>query len=166
MEKKNQNNNQPQQQKKKFNWTLFTQISSIVVFAACFIYMIYQVVAFDEADMWIPIICLTIAVLVAFSFFKETFVYSKKALRNRIILYVIVFVVLAIPNLIGNIVLCYSGRYINDAMYMDIVNDGNTVTGALTVTILAELMTFAFLSALILFIIEMSIKQSLKREGL
>ncbi len=167
MEKNNNKNNQENKEspapKKRFNWTLFVQISSIVVFAACFAYMIYQVVAFDEADMWIPIICLTIAVLVAFSFFKEKFWFSEKGFRNRIILYIVIFAVLAVPNAIGNVVLYFSGRYKNDEMFMELVNEGNTPSGVLGVTIGAEILTFAFLAAIIIFIIEMSMRQSIKR---
>lgn len=167
MEQKNTENNQQNQkpqQKKKFNWTLFWQISSIVVFAACFAYMIYQVIAFDEAVMWLAIICHIITVLVAFSFYKDTFIYSKKAFRNRILLYVIAFIVLAIPNIVGNFTLVSSGRYLKDKLFMELIDKGNSIKTTLGVTIAAEVMTFAFLTAIVLLIIEMSIKQSMKRE--
>ena len=160
MDEKNKQTPEQPNGKKNFNWTLTFQISAIVIFAALFAYLIYQVVVFDEAAIWIPILCLTIAVLVGFSFFKETFIFSKKAFRNRMIFYGIAVFVLALPNLFGNVALCYSGRYVNDKMFMDLIASQGTPTSALTVTILAELMLFAFLSAIILFILEMNIRRS------
>ena len=157
--KNNQSNPKP---KKKINSTLIIQIIGCVMLAACIGYMIYQVVLNDYADLWLPIISLVIAVLLGFSFFGLTFIYSPKGFRNRILLYVGVFVVLCIPNLVGNIVEFYSGRAMNDASIVEIATE-YSYSGACTINALAEIMTFAFLSALILVVVEMLIRDSLKK---
>ena len=66
----NKNKQNEQKPKKKINSTLIIQIIGCVMLAACIGYTIYQVVMYDGADLWLPIISLVIASILGFSFFS------------------------------------------------------------------------------------------------
>ena len=158
----NKNKQNEQKPKKKINSTLIIQIIGCVMLAACIGYMIYQVVLYDGADLWLPIISLIIAAILGFSFFSKIFIFSKKSFRNRLFLYGGLFVLLCIPNLVGNIVEMYSGRAMNDASIVEVATE-YSYSGACTINMFAEIMTFAFLSALLLLVVEVLIRDSLKK---
>ena len=158
----NKNKQNEQKPKKKINSTLIIQIIGCVMLAACIGYTIYQVVMYDGADLWLPIISLVIASILGFSFFSKTFIFAEKGFRNRILLYVGLFVILYIPNFVGNLIAMYSGRAMNDPSIAETAAT-YSYSGACTINIIAEVMTFAFLSALLLLVIEVLIRDSLKK---
>ncbi len=165
MEENKKPENEQKPKKKKFNSTLLWQILGIVVFVACFAFTIYEVVVFDEVDMWAPILCFTIAIMLAFSYFKNAFIFGKKAFRNRLFLFIGACFAMSIPNLIGNIVMFATGRYKNDAAAVELIaKNGIKASTACTVTVLAEILTFALLCALVALCIEMLIRDSIKKQ--
>ena len=151
--------------KRKFNYILMLEIIGIIVFCACMTSAIYQVVVYQHADEWYLLFSFVIASLLIIVFFKNTFIFSKKALRNRILLYAGLLLALCLPNMIGELVEYGLSNYETLPDVAKMINDyGFGLQQICAINCLANILAFAFMGTVLAFLIEMILKDNLKKE--
>lgn len=162
----NNKDKKPKKIKKKFNYILLIQILGLVALAACLFETIYQVVCYKNADDWLVILCYIMAVILIVTFFKKQFIFDKKAIRNRILLYVGLLIILCIPNIVGEIILYTSAGYGDIPEVIKLVgNNGFSYASACAIRCFSDVLTIAFLDAILVFLVEMMLRENLKKLG-
>lgn len=156
-------NNKPKKEKKKFNYTLFIEILGLLALAGCLFETIYQVIVYGVCDEWCVLICYVITVLLTIIFFNKTFVFDKKAFRNRMLIYIFSAVVFCIPNIIGEIVMYSNGKYLALEDVTNLVTQGYSLRSICVIRCFSEILLIAFLCAILAFIIEMMLRDNLKK---
>lgn len=156
-------NNKPKKEKKKFNYTLFIEILGLLALAGCLFETIYQVIVYGVCDEWCGLICYVITVLLTIIFFNKTFVFEKKAFRNRMLIYIFSAVIFCIPNIIGEIIMYSNGKYLALKDVTKLVTNGYSLRSICVIRCFSEILLIAFLCAILAFIIEMMLRDNLKK---
>ena len=137
--------------------TILLKIFSVVLFLGTIGYIIHNYVKNGSIDAWCICLAIFFSLIIAFIYFTKTFLFCPKAKRNRILLYVIIPFVFAIPSVLSIICEFISGKYLENADVMSMINSGFPKIFVLLLWVFIVLFLYSIICAVVAIYVEKSI---------
>ena len=137
--------------------TILLKIFSVVLLLGTIGYIIYNYVKNESIDAWCICLAIFFSLIIAFIYFTKTFLFCPKAKRNRILLYIFVPFVFAIPSVLSIICEFISGKYLENTDVMSMINSGFPKIFVLLLWVFIVLFLYSIICAVVAIYVEKSI---------